>query len=88
MYSFRDTYFDLVNSTETGTISARISGVWGDLDSARDLPLTWHTANPGMDWEYFRINPGVDTFMRPVGDGTFELFVLVRILTGYGGGSQ
>ena len=41
-----------------------------------------------MDWEYFRINPGVETFMRPVGDGTFELFVLVRTLTGYGRGNQ
>ena len=88
MYSFRDTSFDLVNSTETGTISARISGERDDLDSARDLPLTSHPANPGMDWEYFRINPGVDTFMRPVGDGTFELFVLVRILPGYGSGNQ
>ena len=41
-----------------------------------------------MDWEYFGFNHMVDTFLRPVGDGTFELFVLVRILTGYGTENQ
>ncbi|KAI1792211.1 acetyl-CoA synthetase-like protein [Ganoderma leucocontextum] len=33
-------------------------------------------ADPGMEWEYFTLNYMVDAFMRPVGDGTYELFIL------------
>ncbi|KAM5543804.1 hypothetical protein V8D89_002421 [Ganoderma adspersum] len=33
-------------------------------------------AEPGLDWEYFSINHVLDTFMRPAGDGKYELLVL------------
>ena len=31
-----------------------------------------------MDWEYFSVNSVINTYMRPVEDGTYELLVLVR----------
>ncbi|KAM5543840.1 hypothetical protein V8D89_002457 [Ganoderma adspersum] len=33
-------------------------------------------ADPGLDWEYFSINYVIDAYMRPAGDGTYELLIL------------
>ncbi len=33
--------------------------------------------NPGMEWAYWAVAPGVECVFRPTGDGVYEVFILV-----------
>ena len=42
-----------------------------------NLRCEYNVANPGMDWSYWTVNRGVDCSFRPIGDGTYEVIVIV-----------
>ena len=35
------------------------------------------TANPGMDWAWWEVNPEAECIFPAAGDGTYEVIVLV-----------
>ena len=39
--------------------------------------LSGPTANLGMDWPYFSITPWTRSIQEDMGDGTFEIIILV-----------
>lgn len=67
-----------VISTEVGTISDFVPGSCFAPTMLKYDPYVLRAANPGIDWAYFRFSTWTECVPVDIGDGKYEVVVLVR----------